>query len=69
MPSGLKFERHRFGREQRLILLGEAGVGVGEDLLEVGDVKRVELDPDRKASLQLGNQVRGLGRGETRRSR
>src|SRR6266513_2109807 len=53
--------------EQRLVLLHLARVGGHEDALEVLDRERVELDADREAPLQLGNQIRGLGEVERAR--
>ena len=64
MASGREVERHAFGGEQRLVLLHLAGVGARQDALEVVDRQRVELDADRKAPLQLRDQVRGLGEVE-----
>src|SRR5215470_6061567 len=61
---GLEIELDPLGREQRLILAREAGIGGGEDLLEVGYRERRELDADREASLQLRDEVRRLGEME-----
>ena len=61
---GRELERHAFGREQQRVLLDEAGVGLGQDRLEVVDRQRPELDADRKAPLQLGDQVARLGEVE-----
>ena len=36
-------------------------MGLRQDRLEVVDRERAELDPDREAPLQLGNQVARLG--------
>src|SRR5450755_2299229 len=58
---GLKIDIDALGGEQGLILSREAGVRRGEDLLEVGNRERGELDADREASLQFGNQIRRLG--------
>ena len=49
-----------FGREQRRVLLDERALRLGEDADEVLAAERLELDADRKAALQLGNQVRRL---------
>src|SRR2546426_1653763 len=59
--DGFRPELHlqALGLEQRLVLLHLAGIGGHEDALEVLDRQRVELDADREAPLQLGNQVRG----------
>ncbi len=61
MPSGLEIEIDVLGREQRLVLARQAGVGRGEDLLEIVDRQRCELDADRKTPLQLRDQIRRLG--------
>src|SRR4029079_10704044 len=47
-PDRLRPElyRHAFGGQQRLVLAREARVGAGEDLLEVVDRERIELDAD-----------------------
>jgi hypothetical protein len=47
--------------KQRLVLLGQTGIGLGQNALEVGHRQRIEFDTNRKAALQLGNQVRRLG--------
>ena len=60
----LKLELHAFGRQQRLVLAREAGVGVGEDVLEIVDRQARELDADREAPLQLRDQVGRLGQVE-----
>src|SRR5262249_18862701 len=44
--------------EQRAVLLQERVLGLGQDAHEVGLRERVELDADRKAALQLRDQVR-----------
>ena len=50
---------HVFGREQGGVLLGQRGIGVAQDLHEIFGRQRVELDANRKAPLQFGDQVRG----------
>ena len=42
----------------------QAGVGAGQDLLEVGHRQRIQFDADRKAALQFGNQIGRLGQME-----
>src|SRR5687768_6528531 len=61
---GRVLELHALGGEQRLVLAREAGVGGGEDALEVLDREARELHADRQAPLQLGDQVRGAGEME-----
>ena len=56
-----EIERHAFGEEQRLILSHEAGFRLGEDAAEIVTRQRLELDADRQAALQLGQQVGGFG--------
>ena len=63
-----QLELHAFGGEQQRVLLDEAGVRLRQDGLEVVDRKRAELDPDRKAPLQLGDEVARLGEVERARS-
>ncbi|CAM5192457.1 hypothetical protein CDEF62S_03510 [Castellaniella defragrans] len=48
-----------FRRKQRRVLLGERGVRGAQNAHEVFGGERIELHPDRKAALQLWNQVRG----------
>src|SRR5687767_9634820 len=57
---GPELELYALRRKQRLVLAHETGVGVGEDLLEIGDGETRELDANGKAPLQLRYQVRGL---------
>ena len=57
---GRNSRRHALGAEQGLVLLHLARVRGHEDALEVVDRERVELDPDGKPALQLGDQVGGL---------
>ena len=42
-------------------MLGQRAVRLGEDAQEVVDPERGQLHPDRKATLKLGDEVRGLG--------
>src|SRR3984957_18315365 len=56
-----EFEVEAFGLHQRDILLDQARLGVGEDALEIVLGQRFELDADRQAPLQLGQEVGGLG--------
>ena len=68
IASGWNSSGIPFGAEQRLVLLHLAGVGGDEDALEVLHRERIELDADREAALQLGDEVRGLGEMERARS-
>ena len=61
---GQKFERHPLGRQQRLVLPDQRGVGLREDGFKVLHRQGFQLHPDRKAPLQLGDQVAGLGQVE-----
>ena len=60
--DGVRLEHHvdALGRHQGLVLLGERILRLGEDLDEVVLFERVELDSDREATLQLGDEVRDL---------
>ncbi len=60
MHVGLKVKRHAFGCKQRLVLFDQRVLRLGEDRFEVLGGQRIELDANRKAPLQFGNQVRGL---------
>ena len=55
-----ELELHAFGFEQRAVLRAQRRIRLGQDANEVLDLERIELDADRKAALQLGNQVRRL---------
>jgi hypothetical protein len=46
-------------------LLGQTGIGLGQNALEVGHRQRIEFDTNRQAALQLGNQVRRFGQVES----
>ena len=48
-------------RDQGLILLGQGVLRLGHDPDEILFGQRLKLHPNREASLQLGDQVRGLG--------
>src|SRR5439155_4593934 len=61
-PVRHEADLHRLGGEERLVLAGEAGVGRREDSLEILHRKRIQLDANGEASLQLWNQVRGFGK-------
>src|SRR5579872_96693 len=54
-------ERHAFGLHQRDILLDQRGLRLGQDPPHVVAGERLEFDANRQASLQLRQQVRGLG--------
>src|SRR3569623_1088247 len=56
----VKLQRHTLGREQRAVLLGERGVGLGEDAHEVVDREGIQFDADGETPLQLRNEVRRL---------
>ncbi len=62
-----EIEGHVLRGQQRLVLLDQVGLGVGEDAHEVIARKRLQLDADRQAALQLRQQVRGLGQVERAR--
>ena len=49
-----------FGRQQRHVLLDQRAARLGEDAHELRLAERLELDADRKAALQLGDQIRRL---------
>ena len=59
-----EFDFHFLGAQQRLVLPGQAGIGAGQDALEIGDRQRFQFDPDREAALQLRDQVGRLGQME-----
>jgi len=59
-PVGCEFEFHILHPEQLPVLLGQRVLRLGENSLEILSRERVQLDADRKASLQLRNQVRRL---------
>ena len=64
---GREFQRHTLGRQQRLVLLDQRGVRLRKDGLEILHRKRLQFHADRKAPLQLGDQVAGLGQVERAR--
>src|SRR5262249_19194875 len=53
-------ERQALGLHQRLVLLDEARLRLGQDALEVIARERLQLDADGEATLQLGKKVGGL---------
>src|SRR5438874_3982859 len=55
----LQVDAFRF--EQRRVLLHQRRLRLGEDLDEVFDGERLQLDPDGEAALQLRNQITGFG--------
>jgi len=61
-PSGTKEDLDILSGEQRLVLAREAGVGRREDSLEILHRKRIQLDANGEAPLQLRNQVRRFGK-------
>src|SRR5690349_15403818 len=54
-------ELDALGGEERHVLAGERVLGLGEDPDEVLLLEGLELDADREAALELGDQVRDLG--------
>ena len=52
------------GLQQLAVLLGERGMRLGEDALEIVRTEGLELHADRQAALQLGNQVARLAQVE-----
>ena len=58
--SGVNVTVTILGAEQRDVLLDQRVARLGQDAHEVVARERLELDADRKAALQLGNQVRRL---------
>ena len=61
MPSSVKLDGHLLGLHQRGVLPGQRVVGLGQDAHEIVLGQRAQLDPDRQAALQFGQQVRRLG--------
>ena len=57
---GTELEHDALRREQRLILLDERVLRLGEDALEVLLAQALELDADRETPLELGDEVGGL---------
>ncbi len=64
MPSGVKSSETPLGAEQRRVLPRQRVAGFGEDADEVVLTERFQLDADRKAPLEFGDQVTGPRRGE-----
>jgi hypothetical protein len=64
MASGVKVQGHAFGRQQGLILLDQAGRGLGQDGFEVAHRQGGQLHADREAPLQFRDQVAGLAQVE-----
>src|SRR5262245_15055282 len=52
---------HTFGLKQCLILLGQSILGLLQDADKILPAKRVELNANGKAALELWDQVRGFG--------
>ena len=61
IASAVNVERHALGDEQRRVLLDQRALRLGQDADELVPAERLELDADREAALQLGDQVRRLG--------
>ena len=57
MASSVKESFKRFGIEQRDVLLDQRVFRLGKNANEVGLGERAKLHANRKAALQLGNQV------------
>ncbi len=60
----LELQLDLLGRQQRLVLLDQAGLGLGQDAAEILLGERGQADPDRQAALQLGQHVGRLGHME-----
>src|SRR6266702_1559759 len=65
-PDTVRYERDfdLLRGEQSLVLAGEAGVGRREDSLEILHRKRIQLDANGEAPLQLRNEVGRFGKME-----
>ena len=59
-----EIQRDALGAHQCRVLLDQAGLGLDQDAGEVVAAERLQLDPDRQAALQLGQQVRRLAQVE-----
>ena len=66
IASAVKSSVDALGRHQRLVLLDEARLGLGQDAAEILLGQRAQLDADRQAALQLRQEVRRLRRHGTR---
>src|SRR3546814_7335815 len=53
---GGKAQRHALGADQRRILLGQAGLCLGQDADEIRLAERCEFDADRQAALEFGKR-------------
>ena len=60
IASSVNAELDAFGVHQRDVLLDQRVARLGQDADELVLAERLELDADRKAALQLGNQIRRL---------
>src|SRR5579862_6354954 len=58
---GSEGQADAFGVQQGLILLGERVLGLGENADEIGFGERFEFHSNRKAALQFGDEIAGLG--------
>ena len=67
MPSSVNSSLTPSVAEQGGVLLGQRVLRLAQDATEIVGGQRAELDPDRKAALQFGNQVGGLGQRERAR--
>src|ERR1035438_3932160 len=61
---GSELEAYAFGLKQRGVLLGERGLGLGENAQEIVYGERLQLNANGEAALQFGDQVAGLGNME-----
>ncbi len=60
-PVFAEFDRQSFGFQERCVLLDQRVLREGEDLHEIIFGEAAEFHTDREASLQLRNEVGGLG--------
>ena len=60
MPSGVNSRRDLLGPHQRHILLDQAGLGLGQDALEVLARQRLQLHADGQTPLELGQEIGGF---------
>ena len=63
-PLVLEVQLHVLGLQKRLVLAHQRVARLREDPHEVVALQAGELDADREAALQLGDEVRGLGHVE-----
>ena len=63
MPSSANSMASPLGLQQLAVLLGERGMRLGEDALEIVRTEGLELHADRQAALQLGEPGRSACSG------